>query len=443
LRSPDASTWRWLFAKEWRELAASRAALVVAMLLGPLVGEAFATAVTSYAEASGSAGGPAALAQGLSPLDGVVVPTFGAYALASTLLFPFVAIRLASAEKGNGALALLLQGRARLSTMLLVKLAVLTLAWVACWLPGLAALALWRSYGGHLHAPEVAAVLAGHLLRGALVAAIGLAAAAVADGAASAAVVALAVTLGTWALDFLAQVRGGAWQAAARFTPEAALRTFERGEPRLDVAAVTLAVIAALVAVAVAWMHPGRPRRAHFVAGLGVAAWLAAAVPLAARLRPSWDASEDRRNSLTPSDARALAAVRTPLDIEAHLAPEDPRLVDLQRNVWHKLARALPAVRVRTVSRTSTGLFEAPGGHYGEVWYTLAGRRAMTRSSTEPIVLETIYALAGITPPAADTTDAYPGYPLVARPRWVAPLFYVVWPVGVLLLWWLPRRAGR
>jgi len=63
-------------------------------MTGPLVGQAFITAVQSYAEMSGTGGGPAALAQGLSPLDGLVVPTLGAYDLATTFLFPFVAIRL-------------------------------------------------------------------------------------------------------------------------------------------------------------------------------------------------------------------------------------------------------------------------------------------------------------------------------------------------------------
>ena len=67
--------WRWLVWKEWRELTVSRAALYVAIALGPLVGHAFTTAVGSYAEASGTDGRPAALAQGLSPLDGLVVPT--------------------------------------------------------------------------------------------------------------------------------------------------------------------------------------------------------------------------------------------------------------------------------------------------------------------------------------------------------------------------------
>jgi hypothetical protein len=429
-----------LFGKERRELVASRAALLVALALGPLVGQAFVTAVETYAEASGVAGGPAALAQGLSPLDGLVVPTFGAYALVATLLFPFVAIRLASAEKESGALGLLLQAPASAAAQTLVKFATLCAAWIVGWVPGLAALALWRAYGGHLHAPEVVAVLAGHLLRGALVAAVGLAAAAIADGAASAAVVTLAVTLGAWALDFIGQVKGGALLAAARFTPEAALRTFERGEPRLDVALVTLAMIAALLALAVVWQHPGRPRRVRVVATLAIAAATLGIVPLAARARPSRDLSEDRRNSLPPADARALATLPVPLVVEAHLAPEDPRLADLRRGVLHKLERAVPAIRVTTVARTSTGLFEPPDGHYGEVWYALGDRRVMSRSTTEPIVLETIYQLAGRTPPAPDAEVAYPGYPLRATPRWAAALFYAVWPLMVLLLWWAGRR---
>ena len=88
-----------LLGKEWRELTASRAYWLLLLMIGPLVGHSFITAVDLYAEASGIGGGPGALAQGLTPLDGFLVPTFGAYDLAVTLLFPFVAIRLLAAEK--------------------------------------------------------------------------------------------------------------------------------------------------------------------------------------------------------------------------------------------------------------------------------------------------------------------------------------------------------
>ena len=106
MRSPR---WFLLVAKEFRELLASRAYWLLLLMIGPLVGQGFITAVNLYAEVSGTGDAPAALAQGLSPLDGILVPTFGAYDLAVTLLFPFVAIRLVSAEKESGALKLMLQ----------------------------------------------------------------------------------------------------------------------------------------------------------------------------------------------------------------------------------------------------------------------------------------------------------------------------------------------
>ena len=95
--------------KEFRELFASRAFWIMLVIVGALVGHSFITAVNLYAEMSGAGGGPAALAQALTPLDGVLVPTWGAYDLAATLLFPFVAIRLIAVEKETGALKLLLQ----------------------------------------------------------------------------------------------------------------------------------------------------------------------------------------------------------------------------------------------------------------------------------------------------------------------------------------------
>lgn len=441
--SPNDALWRRLLDKDRRELAASRAWLLLLVLLGPLVGHAFVTAVDSYAEASGGPTGPAALAQGLSPLDGIVVPTFGAYAIAVTLLFPFVAIRLVSSEKQSGSLKLLLQSRASLGTMLVVKLLVVVGAWLLAWLPGLAALALWHAYGGHLAGPEVAAVLLGHLLRAILTCAVAIAAASLTDNAATAAVVTLAVTLGSWALDFIAQVRGGAALALDAYTPESALRVFETGEIRLAIIFVTLLLAAAAIALAVVWLHPGRTWQARTIGTGAVIASAALAAWVAAHVRASWDASEDRRNSFAPADERALAAIRDRLRITVYLAPEDPRLADLERGVLRKLRRTMRDVDVRYMARGGTGLFVRPGEHYGEIWYALGGRSAMSRSTTEPIVLETIYTIAGITAPTPDAAPAYPGYPLAARPRGAGWLLYLVWPVAVIVIWWSSRRPRQ
>src|SRR5436190_6813992 len=156
-------------------------------MIGPLVGQGFIAAVNLYAEVSGAGGGSAALAEGISPLDGILVPTFGAYDLAVTLLFPFVAIRLLAVEKESGALKLMLQAPFSIGSGILAKGIVILAGWFIAWIPGFIALLLWKSYGGHLHAPETMNLLLGHMLRVGLSAGVAVAAAAVCNGAATAA----------------------------------------------------------------------------------------------------------------------------------------------------------------------------------------------------------------------------------------------------------------
>ena len=136
--------------KEFRELFVSRAFWIMLVIVGALVGHAFITAVGLYAEMSGAGGGPAALAQGLTPLDGVLVPTWGAYDLAATLLFPFVAIRLIAVEKETGALKLLLQLPGTLGVKVATKGVVLICAWLIAWIPGLAILFNLKPNGDYL-----------------------------------------------------------------------------------------------------------------------------------------------------------------------------------------------------------------------------------------------------------------------------------------------------
>ena len=88
-----------MLAKELWEALSGRALWVMLLILCPLVGYSFFQAVALYGEASSAAREAPALASGLSPLDGVLVPTFGALYVAVTLLFPFVAIRTLGREK--------------------------------------------------------------------------------------------------------------------------------------------------------------------------------------------------------------------------------------------------------------------------------------------------------------------------------------------------------
>ena len=55
----------------------------------------------------------------------------------------------------------------------------------------------------------------------------------------------------------------------------------------------------------------------------------------------SWDTSEARSNSFSRRDERLLRQIQLPLRIEAHLAAEDPRRLDLEHRALSKLRRAL------------------------------------------------------------------------------------------------------
>lgn len=417
-----------LLRKELRELFASRAYWLLLLMIGPLVGQSFITAVDSYAEASGRNGAPAALAQGLSPLDGILVPAFGAYDLAVTLLFPFVAIRLVSAEKESGAWKLMLQVPASVFRQMGAKVMALLAGWAVAWIPALLALVLWKLSGGSLYAPELLNLLFGHLLRMLLSAAVAVAAAAITANGASAAIVALGFTVGTWALDFIALGRGGFLQRIAAFTPEAALRSFEQGNLKLSTVLVTSELALAGFALASVWLTTHH----RFKPSLAIVAAAVVSGLVFGHLRPSWDLSENRRNSFSRKQEAALASIREPLRITVNLAPEDPRLTDLERNILAKLQRILPQVAITYSSQTRAGLFES--ARYGEVWYELNGRKAMSRSTTEPIVLEVIFQLAGLNPPAPAEEQVYAGHPLAARPAGAPLCFYFAWPllVGVL-----------
>jgi hypothetical protein len=324
--------------------------------------------------------------------------------------------------------------------MLVAKGVTLLAGWGIAWIPGLCALVLWRLYGGTLHTPETLNLLLGHLLRFVLAAGLAIAAGAIANGAASAAIATLGFTVGTWALEFIAAGRGGLLAKLASYTPTAALRVFEQGQFRLGTVLVTSAIGVAGFVLASIWLHVGRTVRARCLASVGLLLVFSFCVVAASRPRTAWDLSENRRNSFSAADEAALSRIRQPLRVTVFLSPEDPRLMDLDRNILAKLARILPEIEIVHAAHSRAGLFEAPGDHYGEVWYGIAGRKSMTRSTTEQIVLDNLYQLAKVPVPTRAESE-YPGHPLPARPRGAAWLYYTVWPLATFLAGWVHLRV--
>lgn len=430
MRSPKGAL-AWLLAKEWRELLSSRAWWLMLVVIGPLVGASFISAVTVYGELSGVGGTSDGVGEAFSPLVGIWGPTFSACELAAGFLLPFVAIRLVSGDRQSGALRIEHQHPLSPFVRVGIKSGVLLAAWLIASLPPLIGVALWIAYGGAVYVPELLTVFVGHLLNAGVAVALAAAAAAMTEHPSTAAIVTLTITVGTWFINFAAAVNGGWWEWAATYTPTAMVAEFQRGLLRADVILGALVLITTGIAIAATWLRIGdtvarRLRLAMAIAGVG-----AAAVAASSLVHPSWDTSENRQNSFSRAEETALSAIHRPLAIEAHLAPEDPRRSDLELRALKKLRRAVPQLHVRYVSKTSVGLFEQTADHYGEVWYEFDDRRHMSRVTTAEGVLDAVFTVTGLTVPPHPETDVFRGHPLETRPRGAPVIFYGMWPIAV------------
>ena len=270
---------------------------------------------------------------------------------------------------------------------------------------------------------------------------IGLAAAmaSITDHHSTAAILTLSVTIGTWILSFIASVQGGWWERAAGYTPAAMVSEFQHGLVQLDVVSIAIALTLTGLALAAIWMRLGVAAKQRLAESAAVVILAAAAIFASSFLRANWDFSESRGNSFPEPDERALRQIHAPLLIEVHLAPEDPRRIDLEAHALSKLRRIMPHLEVRYISATTIGLFEQTSAGYGEIWYRLEGRKAMTRATTAESALEAIYSLARV-PPPVESEDEFRGYPLAVPTTGASILFYFVWPGLFLLSGTLARR---
>ena len=422
-------------------MLSGRALWTMLLILCPLAGYSFFQAVSLYGEASAAARASPILATGLSPLDGVLVPTFGAFYVTVTLLFPFVAIRVLGREKETGALRMLVQLPYRVPTLIAAKITAVSAAWLISIIPVVSALALWAMLGGHLYAPETLNLLLGHLLYGSLIGAIALFAASISESSATAAIITLAFTIGSWVLDFALAGQPGVLELISRLSLTQTLRNFEQGLLSAGLVLGIAAAIFGFAALAAIWLHPGVPLRIKVMRSILCVVAAAAVFAAATRIRTSIDLTEDRRNSFPAADQRALASLRLPLDITVHLAPEDPRYTDFRREVLSKLERTLANVTVRLAAGGQSVIGSASEESYGEIEYSYGGRSAKSRSTSQREALPLLYDLAEVPVPAPAAGEDYPGYPLVASGQVALFWFFGGLPLLIVIAWWRNNRA--
>ncbi len=429
------------FRLEIRQLLTGRAWLGLALILSLLVGSTFAQAVGIFTDGSRSALTSPDLAPGLTPFDGILVPTFGSAYLVATLLLPFVAIRQIGQDRDSGALKILLGLGVSPLRLLLRKAIVLGVAWALFLVIPMGAVALWVKAGGHVHGAELAGLLVGHLLYGWVVLALALLAGSLGPSASTASLLVLGATLGSWALDFEGAM-GTGWMA--RLVPLSltqALRPLERGLlPLGHLLSWPLLIVVALGLAAV-WIHPGRARARKLLATLGSVVLVGATFVGASSLRTSWDLTEDRRHSFPAPVERALRGLTDRLGIEVRLSAEDPRWMDMDRSLMRKLQRVVPHIQIHRTGESATlGRFGQGGDdRYGEVVYRYAGRKATSRSTSPEEVLPLLWSLTGTPPPPEGAEVAYGGHPLALETTPGLLWFRVLIPLLCLSLWAFQR----
>jgi ABC-2 type transport system permease protein len=432
-----------LFGHELRRLLTGRAYWAMVLLLAPLAGYGYIEAVRLFGEASKTALSFPELARGMAPLDGILVPTLGAFYLGTTLLFPFVAIRALGQDKESGALKLCLQWPASTGTLVAVKLLAVGAAWALSLVVPLSAVILWRFSGGHLAWAETANLFLGHALYALAVAGIAFFAAAITESAATAAILTLAFTLGFWVLDFAAAA-GPEWlRTLGELSPTQVLKQFEHGLLSPPHALALGALGLGLAALAAVVVPPGLTPRRRLARGGGAALVLIAVLAVSPFIGGARDLSEDRRNSFNPADEAALLRMDQGLTITLNLSPEDSRARELSTNVLGKLRRLVPRLDVHWARVDGAGPFgAAQGERYGLIVYEYAGRRAESRSNSPREILPLLHELAGTTVAPVDAAP-YPGYPLVASTQAATVWFYGLLPAILLLLGWRSSRPGR
>ena len=434
-----------LLRKEIRELATGNSLWVLMLLLSPLVGYSFIQAVELYAEASRPALSIAELARQLSPFDGILVPTMGGFYLAITLLFPFIAIRLVAAEKASGGLKLLVQLPYRLSDLVGVKFAILITAWFIALIPILSALIYWRLLGGHLETNETVTLILGHLLYALLIGAISFLAAALTDGGATAAILALTVTLGSWVLDFAALDRGGVSSLLASLSLTSLLRPFEQGLLSIPAVLTMLVATVGFLALTAIWLPPGTQLGRKLLGSALVITVAGILIGGVAQTNIVLDITPDRRNSFPPGDEQLLGRLGERLFVTVHMASSDPRVADLDRKVLARLKRTMPRVTVQIAdSGQASPLGTAGETDYGDIVITYHGKSATTRSTGAGEILPMLYGLAGVSaPPPSTTGPDEPGHPLVADASNSAIWFFGIEPFAFAAAWWLAAGNRR
>lgn len=434
---------RWLLRRELALVFGARATWLVAAISALLVGHGFVLAVDLYSAASRSAIGHVLLQRELDPLAGIVRPTLGGLYLATAILLPVIAARGLAIEKerrGYGALALQV-GSTR--AVVLAKLIAAVAASALLLLPPVVLVAGFAIAGGHVDALETVTAVLGHALDLMLIASISVAAAAASRTVAQATVLAIALSLASWAIDASGEFAALSWMGALEWASIGRrLAPFEHGIFHLGSLGWLVVATLAAAGVALAVARIEHSHRRWWLAA-AIAALVLPALVLLDHTHRGYDWSEQRRASFPPAIVDALRALPGDLVLEIWLDRDDGRRTELERGPLAKLQLARPDAELELPLDHRSGALGEHDDRYGRIVIHVGRDVRDTRSSSDEEIVRAAFAAAGAAMPAW-TEPAYPGYPVVLEgaPRTtLAVLAYLAVPGALAALGLLLTRT--
>lgn len=436
---------RSLVRREIAIVLGARVTWLVAAISALLVGHGWVLALDLYTAASRSAMAHEVMRRELDPLAGMVRPTLGGLYLAAAVLLPIAAARGLAIEKergGYGALAL------RVGSTHRIVLAKLVAALAVAALLLLAPLVLFIAFeaiGGHLDARETLTAVLGHALDLVLITAASLAAAAATRTVAQATVLAIALSLGSWAIDASAEFAALAWMGSLEWASIGRrLSPFEHGVIHLG--SLAWLVVASLSATAVAFVVA---RIEHTVRRW----WIAIAIgvltlPVLAALgqvHRGYDGSEQHRHSFPTAVVDGLRELPDDLAVDVWLDRDDGRRTELERGPLAKLALARPDAELRMPLDGASEALAARDADYGRIVVHVGNQTRETRSSSDEEIVACAFEAAGRAMPRWDE-PVYPGYPLIvegATRTLMLVLAYVIVPLAFVATGLILTRSRR
>src|SRR5262249_408552 len=218
------------------------------------------------------------------------------------------------------------------------------------------------------------------------------------------------------------------------------IRTFEQGLLSASLVAGVVAAVCGFAALAAVWLPPGIAVQQKLIRSAACVGAAAVALGAGVQMKASRGGREGRGNRFPRGGGGQLGGLAEPLAITVHLAPEDPRYIDLQRNVLAKLERVMPRVSIRLATARQSFASSAGDEAYGEIQYRYGSRSDASRSTSPREILPLIYVLAGVQPPAPVASAEFPGYPLVTDGAFALLWFLAILPILIVLAWWRSRR---